>query len=252
MKRILITLSFVSSMCQLVATDTQNPLFLNTTYGSLEGKWMTSRSGREFRAFLGVPYAAPPLGNLRFAPPAPPQKWMGVRDATKEGNVCIQMYLNGSEDCLYLNVFTHNTVTQTNDTQTYFPVMVFIHGGGFYRGSSSLGTYGPEYLMDRDIVLVTIQYRLGVFGFLSTEDAVVPGNMGLKDQARALLWVKENIHTFWGDRYKVTIFGNSAGSSSVHFHMLSPVTCSLEPYPKVGQVRVHLPWLVEIRYVISH
>lgn len=228
MKEIVIILVNVYLICQPVTTEPEQPLLVCTSYGSLQGKWMTSRSGREFGAFLGIPYATGPTGKLRFLPPTPPQKWEGVRDATKEGNVCIQRGLNGSEDCLYLNVFTHNTLREKQRSEIIaVPVMVFIHGGGFYRGSSDLSMTGPEYLMDRDIVLVTIQYRLGVFGFLSTEDTVVPGNMGLKDQVRALQWVQESIHIFGGDRSKVTIFGNSAGSSSVHLHMLSPVSKDL-------------------------
>lgn len=194
---------------------------VNTTYGVLHGTNMTSREGRVFSAFLGVPYAEPPTGRLRFTAPEPPEPWQGSRNATKEGNVCIQRELAGSEDCLYLNVFTHCK------QERLLPVMVYIHGGGFYGGSASLDMYGPEYIMDKNVVLVTIQYRLGVFGFLSTEDSVVPGNMGLKDQVRALQWVQQEVKVFGGDPSRVTIFGNSAGAACVHLHMQSPLSKGL-------------------------
>lgn len=193
-----------------------------TVHGNLQGKLMRSHSNKDFCAYLGVPYAVPPTGKLRFLPPTPPQSWEGFRNATEEGNKCLQNYPGGSEDCLYLNVFTHNQ----NINQSY-SVMVFIHGGGFHLGSSSISNFGPDYFMDNDLVLITLQYRLGVFGFLSTGDEVVPGNMGLKDQVRALEWVKENVAFFFGDSEKITIFGNSAGGASVHMHMQSPLSENL-------------------------
>ncbi|XP_046672634.1 juvenile hormone esterase-like [Homalodisca vitripennis] len=218
MKNINLQFILLSVLNAYIAADAHSSLVVDSSYGSLRGKWMTSRGGRQFATFLGIPYALPPTGHLRFLPPSPPLKWNGTRDATVEGKACVQREVRGDEDCLYLNVFTHST---NNSGQTS-PVMVYIHGGGFYGGSSSLGMYGPEYLLDRNIVLVTLQYRLGVFGFLSTEDSIIPGNMGLKDQTIALQWVQENIKVFGGDASKVTIFGNSAGSASVHLHMLSP------------------------------
>lgn len=99
--------------------------------------------------------------------------------------------------------------------------MVFIHGGGFHVGSGDYSVYGPNYLLDKDVILVTINYRLGALGFLSTGDAVVPGNFGLKDQVVALKWVQKNIKFFGGNHNRVTIFGGSAGGSSVNFHALS-------------------------------
>lgn len=119
----------------------------------------------------------------------------------------------GKEDCLYLNIYG------VPNPHKLLPVIVYIHGGGFFFGSAR--TYGPAYLLQKDVILVTIQYRLGVLGFLSTGDHVCPGNQGLKDQALALKWVHDNIHAFGGNRDKVTILGQSAGSASVHLHMLS-------------------------------
>lgn len=188
-----------------------------TSYGLSEGKLMTSSSGLIFCAFFGVPYAAAPVGSLRFLPPVSPQKWDGIRLFQHERPSCLQIHPGGAEDCLLLNIFTHST--NTNNLST---VMVFIHGGAFHMGSMSTRMLGPEILMDKDIVLVTLQYRLGPFGFLSTGDKVIPGNLGLKDQVKALEWIQENIKFFGGDPGKVTIFGNSAGASSVHLHMQSP------------------------------
>nr|XP_053634423.1 venom carboxylesterase-6-like [Cherax quadricarinatus] len=114
----------------------------------------------------------------------------------------------------------NHLILQNKDPTSKLPVMVWIHGGGFYSGGAS--EYLPHVLLNHDVVLVVIQYRLGVFGFLSTEDSVIPGNFGLKDQTLALQWVQRNIHKFGGDKTKVTIFGESAGGASVHFQMLSP------------------------------
>ncbi|KAB7496323.1 Acetylcholinesterase [Armadillidium nasatum] len=124
--------------------------------------------------------------------------------------------ISGREDCVHLNVFT----PAPNEPERKLPVMVFIHGGGFVGGKAS--DYHPNVLMNKEIVLVVIQYRLGIFGFLSTEDSVMRGNMGLKDQQLALKWVKENVESFGGDSGNITIFGESAGGASVHYHILSP------------------------------
>ena len=104
------------------------------------------------------------------------------------------------------------------------PVMVWIHGGGFQAGSSRPTSYGPSHLLDKNIVLVSMNYRLGIFGFLSTGDSVAPGNFGLKDQVLALKWVQQHIKSFGGNPKKVTIFGESAGGASVNFHALSNTT----------------------------
>ncbi|RXG68209.1 Venom carboxylesterase-6 [Armadillidium vulgare] len=161
--------------------------------------------------------------------PVPLASWDGTLNGTKMPASCLQTLffptnyedglqssISGKEDCLYLNVFTH----ATNELDRKFPVMAYIHGGGFVGGEAK--EYLPHVLMNKEIVLVVIQYRLGIFGFLSTEDSVIPGNMGLKDQQLALKWVKENIEPFGGDSNNITIFGESAGGASVHFQVLSP------------------------------
>ncbi|XP_054273063.1 esterase FE4-like isoform X1 [Macrosteles quadrilineatus] len=192
--------------------------------GSLVGTTFTTRGGREIFGFLGIPYAAPPTGHLRFQSPQDPPTWPGLRDASRPGSACIQQFVLieklrniviGLEDCLFLNVYTPQVTEK-------LPVMFYIHGGGYAGGSGDPSEYGPELLLDQDVVLVTINYRLGPLGFLSTGDSVLPGNLGLKDQLSALKWVQKNIHHFGGDKDSVTIFGESAGGASVHFHMLSP------------------------------
>ncbi|KAF2893771.1 hypothetical protein ILUMI_12400, partial [Ignelater luminosus] len=116
---------------------------------------------------------------------------------------------------------------QQNENTSLLPVMVFIHQGGFFAGSGNSDYLGPHYFMDKDVVLLSFNYRLGVFGFLCTNDDASPGNYGLKDQVFALEWVKENIHRFGGDNAQVTIFGESAGAASVHLHLFSPTTKNL-------------------------
>jgi len=122
----------------------------------------------------------------------------------------------GQEDCLYLNVYTPVT-----EEGKLLPVMVFIHGGGFVTGEAGSVIYGPHYFMDEGVVLVTLHYRLGIFGFLSLETEEAPGNLGMWDQREALIWVRDNIASFGGSPHHVTLFGESAGSMSVNFHLVS-------------------------------
>ncbi|CAH2091333.1 unnamed protein product [Euphydryas editha] len=200
--------------------------------GKLKGRETKTDNGVMYYEFLGIPYAKPPLGNLRFRNPQPPDLWNGERDATatREENICCQSdfikgKVIGSEDCLYLNVYT----PRLPDPNTKFlPVMVFIHGGGFvYSNGIMKEELGPDYLIDNDVVVVTFNYRLGVLGFLSLDIPEARGNMGLKDQVQALKWVQSNIDKFGGDPNNVTIFGISAGSASVDYHLLSPLSKGL-------------------------
>ncbi|CAH1365806.1 unnamed protein product [Tenebrio molitor] len=233
--------------------------------GKLKGKISTNLRNENFYSFQGIPYAKPPIGKLRFKDPQPPEPWTGVRDATKEGSECYSrdMFLRhivGTEDCLFLNVYTQQLPSATNNTLK--PVMVWIHGGGFRNGSGNADTYGPEFLLTEDIVLVTINYRLGIFGFLSFEDASleVPGNAGLKDMVMALKWVQKNINKFSGDPNNVTIFGESAGGISVHYLILSPLAsglfhkavsqsgCALNPVAQErGDITVHLASFLDLK-----
>ncbi|TVT10631.1 carboxylesterase family protein [Amycolatopsis bartoniae] len=172
--------------------------------------------------FLGIPYAAPPVGDLRWRAPAPPVSWSGVRDATEYGNRCpAQASTNGprseTEDCLFLNV-------QRPTGAKKLPVYVWIHGGGLQNGSSN--QHDGSLLASQDVVVVTINYRLGVFGFLAhpglTAEAGQSGNYGFLDQQAALRWVRQNIAAFGGDPGQVTVGGESAGGFSTCAHLASP------------------------------
>jgi para-nitrobenzyl esterase len=184
--------------------------------------------------FLGIPYAAAPVGPLRWAPPQPAARWRGVRDATQFGNHCPQGaspfgLASHTEDCLFLNVFTPARGDDAEDE--LLPVMVWIHGGALLVGESD--DYDPLRLVRRGVVVVTINYRLGVLGFfahpaLSAESPNhSSGNYGLMDQQAALRWVQRNIAHFRGDPGRVTIFGESAGGLSVHSQLASPLAAGL-------------------------
>ncbi|XP_044128878.1 fatty acyl-CoA hydrolase precursor, medium chain-like [Bufo gargarizans] len=214
-------------------------LLVTTKYGQLRGVTVpVKETSRVIDAFFGVPFARPPVGPLRFANPEPPEPWSSVRDASEFPPMCLQIkdimddiakYYESSfkmprtsEDCLYLNVFT----PADRDKQSKLPVMVFIHGGGLLFGAASMHD-GSALSAYENVVVVSIQYRLGIPGFFSTGDEQLPGNYGLLDQVAALRWVQENIADFGGDPTSVTIFGESAGAISVSFLVLSPLAKGL-------------------------
>ncbi len=186
-------------------------------------------------AFLGIPYAAPPVGPLRWAPPKPALRWKGVRAADRFGARCMQQPLFAdmmfrspahSEDCLTLNVWAPAGTSRG----ARLPVLFYIHGGGAIGGDGSEKRYDGASMARRGMVVVTMNYRLGVFGFLATPELAVEsphhaaGNYGLLDQAAALDWVRRNAEAFGGDPNKITIGGESAGSMSVSVLMTSPLT----------------------------
>jgi para-nitrobenzyl esterase len=182
-------------------------------------------------SFLGIPYAAAPIGALRWSDPAPVAKWSGVRDATKFAGACKQiaagwnesLIATASEDCLYLNVWTPKL-----ESSAKLPVMVWIHGGGFTGGSATDPTFSGERFASKGVILVSINYRLGIFGFLAHPELskasrhASSGNYGLLDQNAALRWVHLNISKFGGDPSAVTVFGQSAGGGSVMYLLTSP------------------------------
>ena len=178
--------------------------------------------------FLGIPYAAPPVGNLRWMPPQSFGKWHGLLDASTFGNQCTQGG-GGREDCLFLNIYVPNFKKNANKHGGAAPVMFWIHGGGLTSGAGS--DYDPTPLVNQGVIVVTINYRLGYLGFfaqtaLDTEghDA---GNYGLMDQQFAMGWVQRNIGQFGGDPSNVTIFGESAGGHSVYCNLASPTAAGL-------------------------
>ena len=207
---------------------------LRTDAGFVEG---TASADAKVHIFKGIPFAAPPVGALRWKAPQPVPSWTGVRKATEFGARCMQGRIfddmvfrdNGpSEDCLYLNVWTPATSSKAR-----LPVMVWIYGGGFGAGAASEPRQDGENLAKKGVVVVSFNYRLGVFGFFSHPDLTresdhhAAGNYGLLDQVEALDWVRRNIAAFGGDPGNVTIFGESAGSFSVSALMASPLAQGL-------------------------
>jgi para-nitrobenzyl esterase len=195
--------------------------------------------GPDVRVYRGVPFAAPPVGDLRWKPPQPAASWQGIRQATQLGNACSQPPFpsNGlygtsppsvSEDCLYLSIWT-----PAKSADDHLPVMVWIHGGGFAHGTGDAIGYDGENLARKGVVVVTINYRLGILGFFALPELDaesrhhVSGNYALMDQIAALQWVQRNIAAFGGDPGRVTIFGESAGSVSVNILMASPLAHGL-------------------------
>lgn len=191
--------------------------------GPIEGTVMTSRLGVNFHAFLRIPYAEPPLGNLRFLAPVRKQSWTEIWNSTYWGPICVQSSPSSademSEDCLYMNVFSKNL-------NASMPVIVYIHGGAF-RWGDARSQAGPQYLMDREVVLVSFNYRLGPLGFMSVGTKEIPGNAAMKDMTLVLQWINRNIGNFGGDSNKVTLVGWSAGALAAHALMLSPMVDGL-------------------------
>ncbi|CAH2101651.1 unnamed protein product [Euphydryas editha] len=183
--------------------------------GTLKGKLSSTYNGRKYYSFEGIPYAKPPVGDLRFKAPQEPESWSGIRDATKPGNRCAQLNplgkgtAEGSEDCLYLNIYT--PVLPAEEVKK-LPVLFFLHGGRLMLGYGDY--YKPDFYIHQNVVLVTINYRLNIFGFLCLDLPDVPGNAGLKDTVMALKWVNRNIKNFNGDVDNVTVFGESAGAAN--------------------------------------
>jgi para-nitrobenzyl esterase len=234
MKRVVFALAALVAACSGTpqAQAPADPTVARIETGDLRGV----QTG-EVIAFKGVPYAAPPVGDLRWRPPQPAAKWQGVRDASQHGAICMQKMPNpdngigqypASEDCLTLGVWT--TKLDRNAKQ---PVMVWIHGGGFVNGSGSADLYDGSQLAKRGVVLVSINYRLGRFGsfahpLLTKEAAGGPvSNYGMMDMIASLEWVKRNAAAFGGDPDNVTIFGESAGGMAVQRLMTSPAAKGL-------------------------
>ena len=204
----------------------QQDLYVKTHSGWIKGQWADDVKGGT-RTFLGIPYATPPLGDLRFVAPEPVQHWSGVLQAAAFGPSCVQpagaLSATGdqSEDCLTLNVYAPADIPKDG-----VPVMVFIHGGAFVAGGSSQYD-GKRFSEEGHAVVVTLNYRLGALGFADHPDIPGSGNAGLQDQQLALQWVKHNVAAFGGNPDNMTLFGESAGSASVCVHMVAPGSAGL-------------------------
>uniref|UniRef100_A0A8C1XVN8 Carboxylic ester hydrolase n=1 Tax=Cyprinus carpio TaxID=7962 RepID=A0A8C1XVN8_CYPCA len=239
MKEVLICLCLTLAPVWTVPVQTDSGPVVVLKHGSVRGQYMKAKgSEKVVEQYLGIPFAQPPVGPLRLAAPGPVQGWEGIRNATQHPSICLQnpdilpiviksMAVNYtptgvSEDCLYLNVYTPSQRSESDK----LPVMVWIHGGALVMGGactfdgSSLAAY-------ENIVVVVIQYRLGILGYFSTGDKNSQGNWGFLDQIAALQWVQQNIEVFGGDPQSVTIAGQSAGGISASFLTLSPMTKGL-------------------------
>ncbi|XP_049821146.1 juvenile hormone esterase-like isoform X2 [Aethina tumida] len=211
------SLKLVIISCVLYSVIADDPI-LELPNGKIKGKVITTRAGVDFYSYTQIPFAKPPVGDLRFKAPEPAEKWDGTLDCTQSTKFCYNIGSSDesqTEDCLYLNVYV-----PVNGTGN-MPVMYHIFGGGFVQGNALFESNGPHYFMEYGVIVVTVNYRVGSFGFLSTGNTVIPGNFGLKDQNLGLKWVRDNIHYFGGDPSKVTVFGLSAGGASTTFHIIS-------------------------------
>ena len=195
-----------------------------------QGAWKIYDDLR-YASFQGIRYAQAPSGNLRFKPPVAYFDTEGVFDVSEDLEIgCPQLYYypTGQEDCLLLNVYVPEQVfTRGKANDETLPVMVWIHGGALMNGWNAFGSAGPNEFMRRDVIMVSINYRLGAFGFLSLGNEDVPGNMGMRDQNMALRWVNQNIANFGGNPQQITIFGESAGALSVAYQVISPLSKGL-------------------------
>ena len=239
-------------VAQLNAQSTAAPR-VKTANGTVEG---TAEAGG-LRSFKGIPFAQPPVGDLRWKEPQPVKNWTNVRSATKFGPRAMQRAVFGdmnfrsdgmSEDCLYLNVWT-----PAKSANERLPVLVYFYGGGFIAGDGSEPRYDGENMARKGIVTLTVNYRLGPFGFMAHPELTkespnrASGNYGYLDQSAALRWVQQNIAAFGGDPKRVTIAGESAGSISVSAQMASPLSapcwarCRQPRWPTRNRVVLNLP-----------
>ncbi|XP_060095198.1 acetylcholinesterase-like isoform X1 [Heteronotia binoei] len=229
MTSLLLWLSFLILCLLEVKSSAEGETIAVTSSGPIQGKHVPAGS-RNVIAYLGIPYAEPPVGKLRFKKPLPHKPWRHILEATNFGNACPQPVIwdapdvaiysantPQSEDCLFLNVWVPHPRPSTPAA-----ILVWIHGGSYFFGTASLVVYDGAFLAaTENVIVVSMNYRLGALGFLSLPPAA-PGNVGLFDQQLALRWVRKNAAAFGGDPTRITIFGESAGGASVNYHLLSP------------------------------
>lgn len=247
-----------------------DPLVVETTTGLIRG-YSKTVLGREVHVFTGIPFAKPPVDQLRFRRPVPVEPWHGILDATNLPNSCYQEryeYFPGfegeemwnpntniSEDCLYLNIWVPQRLRIRHHLEKppmerpKVPVLIWIYGGGYMSGTSTLDIYDADIIAaTSDVIVASMQYRVGSFGFLYLKkyfprgSEETPGNMGLWDQILAIRWIKENAAAFGGDRDLITLFGESAGGGSVSIHLISPVTKGLARRGILQSGTMNAPW----------
>lgn len=235
-----------------------DPLIVTTEKGKVRGKTVVAPTGKKVDAWLSIPYAQPPVGVLRYRHPRPIEKWPGILNATSPPNSCVQIIdtvfgdfagadmwnpnTPMSEDCLYVSVFVPHPRPKNS------PVMLWIYGGGFFQGTSTLDVYDYRTLAsEENIIVVSIQYRVANLGFMYLGMPEAPGNSGLFDQNLAIRWVKDNIHHFGGDPSRITLFGESAGAVSVSLHLLSPLSRDLFNRAILESGSATAPWAIITR-----
>lgn len=214
-----ISLLFISALTILFITNcsilAKKPTVVRLEAGTLQGV-----ADHQIVRFQGIPYAAPPVGALRWTAPQPIQSWSGIREATTLASPCPQGENILNEDCLYLNL----TVPRSSNRAK--PVMLWLHGGGLVGGTGN--TYDPQRLaLEGDVIIATVNFRLGVFGYFGYPNLAGSGTFGLQDQQAALRWIKRNIAAFGGDPNNITLFGESGGAVAACAHLTSPGAAGL-------------------------
>jgi carboxylesterase type B len=223
---------------QIYKVDSLHSVFVKTKSGMIQGERIDIMN-KEIDVFLGIPYAEPPIGDLRFRKPKEVKPWNGIYRAIRHSRPCLQYKMDhrvkespwispvtSSEDCLYFNIWS--SVSAKPTASNLKPVMIWIYGGNFISGSADVEMYDGGILASfGDIIVVTFNYRLGVLGFLNANHESSPGNVGLHDQAMVIKWIRNNIESFGGDPDQITLAGSGSGGTSVGFHLISPVTRNL-------------------------
>lgn len=239
-------ISFYHILFKIIDLFRQSDSYLKIPQGRLRGKRIEHGRGRTYFSFKGIPYADRPQ---RFKNPLPHRGWSGTWDAREHRSVSVQQHVfsfpfpsrktvDGSEDCLFINVYTPSVVGHR-------AVMFFLHPGMFNMMSGDTLFYGPEYLLTEDVVVVTFNYRLGLLGFFSTGDQHAQGNYGLKDVVMALKWLQANIEYFGGDPGRVMVFGVSSAAAMVHLLLLSPMAKGLFSCAAIQSGSILCPWAFE-------
>ncbi|KAK8399799.1 hypothetical protein O3P69_003672 [Scylla paramamosain] len=239
----------------------RDPLVVHTNTGLVRG-FRRNVLGKNVDTFYGIPFAQPPVGELRYKKPVPVTPWAGILEATKLPNSCVQepfTYFPGfhgeemwnpntdlSEDCLYLNIWAPAHLRESGARPS--EVLVWIYGGGYMGGTTTLEVYDADLLVaNTDMIITSMQYRCGAFGYLYLKMEDAPGNVGMYDQALAIKWIRNNIEFFGGDPDRITLFGESAGAGSIAVHLLSPISSHLFQRAILQSGVVNSPWSIMTR-----